>query len=141
MSRIYWDTMLFVYWMEENPKFSARVAQIRQRMREREDELCTSALTLGEVLTGPIRQGAVAGVERVRQLFQLSWIKVLPFTADTAIHYANVRANFKVSPADAMHLACAAEAKADLFLTNDSRLVGKHVPGIGFIAGLHTDVF
>jgi predicted nucleic acid-binding protein len=44
-------------------------------------------------------------------------------------------------PADAIHLACAAQAGTDLFLTNDKRLVGKFVPGIQFIAGLDMQLF
>ncbi len=51
-----------------------------------------------------------------------------------------IRATLGVSPADAMHLAAAAQAGTDLFLTNDNRLVGKFVPGIQFIASLHDNV-
>ena len=36
---------------------SARVTEIRERMLERDDELCTSTLTLGEVLVKPAEQG------------------------------------------------------------------------------------
>jgi hypothetical protein len=38
-------------------------------------------------------------------------------------------------------LACAAQAKVDLFLTNDKRLLGKFVAGIQFIATLETQLF
>jgi hypothetical protein len=34
-------------------------------------------------------------------------------------------------------LASAASAAADLFVTNDARLQGKHVPGIQFIVPLN----
>jgi hypothetical protein len=46
-----------------------------------------------------------------------------------------------VSPADSIHLACAAQARIDLFLTNDAALVGKVIPGIQFIAGMDSNVF
>ncbi len=140
MSRVYWDTMLFVYWLEDHPTLSGRIGHIRARMRERQDELCTSAFTLGEILTGPYREDSLEGVDRVRQFFRPPWVKVLPFTERTATHYAQVRAKLRIAPADAIHLACAAEAKVDLFLTNDSRLIGRHVPGIGFVAGINTDL-
>ena len=26
MSRIYWDTMLFIYWLENNPEFAKRAS-------------------------------------------------------------------------------------------------------------------
>ena len=50
------------------------------------------------------------------------------------------RGTLGVAPANAIHLACAAQAGTDLFLTNDKRLVGKIVPGIQFIASLDTQL-
>lgn len=55
--------------------------------------------------------------------------EILPFTARSAAHYSAIRANHSVSPADAIHLATAADAAVDLFLTNDRRLAGKYIPG------------
>lgn len=136
MSRVYWDTMLFVYWLEDHPLYASVVEDIYLRMRQREDQLFTSAFTLGEILVGPYKAGSDAAVCRIRQLFSSAFLRVIPYTADTADHYAGIRAQHAVSPADAIHLACAAQSRIDLFLTNDSRLIGKKVQGIQFIAGL-----
>jgi len=46
-----------------------------------------------------------------------------------------------VSPADAIHLACAANAGIDLFLTDDDRLHSLALPGIHFIAGMNVNLF
>jgi hypothetical protein len=46
-----------------------------------------------------------------------------------------------VSPVDSIHLASAAPARIDLFLTNDAALVGKIIPGIQFIVGLDSNLF
>jgi predicted nucleic acid-binding protein len=64
--------------------------------------------------------------------------EVVPVTIETADHYAQIRGTLGVPPADAIHLASAAQAGTDLFLTNDKRLVGKIVPGIQFIGSLET---
>ena len=66
--------------------------------------------------------------------------EVVPFTLEAADHYAQIRGTLGVAPADAIHLASAAQAGTDLFLTNDKRLVGKIVPGIQFIASLETSL-
>jgi predicted nucleic acid-binding protein len=66
---------------------------------------------------------------------------VVPFTLETADRYARIRATPGITPADAIHLASAAQAGTDLFLTNDKRLVGKIVPGIQFVASLETNLF
>ncbi len=141
MSRIYWDTMLFVYWLEDHPVNAKRIQHILTRMKEREDELFTSAFTLGEVLVGVYKQQAVGIARQIQEMFRSPSVSVLPFTIETAERYAAIRATSSVSPADAIHLACAAEAHIDLFLTNDADLVGKAIPGIQFIAGIDTNLF
>jgi predicted nucleic acid-binding protein len=140
MSRVYWDTMLFIYWLEDNPEYAKRVSQIRSRMKERRDQLLTGAFTFGEVLAGVYRRRNAQRAAEVRGLLQAAVAEILPFDLETADHYAQIRASLEVTPADAMHLAAAAHAGTDLFLTNDNRLVGKFVPGIQFIASLNDNV-
>src|SRR5215475_16220054 len=137
MSRIYWDSMLFIYWLDDDPHFAKRVASIHARMNERNDELITSAVTLGEVLAGAYRKGPTSRVDEVRGALLSLLSEVIPFTADTADHYARIRGSMKIASPDAIHLACAAAARTDLFLTNDKNLVGMIIPGIQFIAGLN----
>ena len=141
MSRIYWDTMLFIYWMEDNPQFAQRVDAIYSRMQERQDTLLTGAFTFGEVLAGAYRKGAVQAANESRHLLRDVVSEVVPFTEETADHYARIRGALGLPSADAIHLACAAQAGTDLFLTNDKRLLGKFVPGIQFIAPLDTQLF
>lgn len=132
--------MLFIYWLEDNPQFAKRVGKIRARMRERDDELITGAFTFGEVLAGVYRSGN-STVADTKNLMQSAVSEVIPFTIETVDRYAQIRGSMDLAPADAIHLACAAQARADLFLTNDKRLVGKFVPGIQFIAALDTTLF
>jgi uncharacterized protein len=141
MSRIYWDTMLFVYWLEDHPAYAPRVRQILSKMEERQDQLYTSAFTVGEILVGPYKLHALDTGRRIREFFESSFVEIISYTVKTADLYARIRADQGVSPADAIHLACAAEVGTDLFLTNDASLTGKVVPGIQFIAGLHTNLF
>lgn len=140
MSRIYWDSMLFIYWLDDNPHFAKRVASILARMRERSDELITSAVTVGEVLAGVYRKGPMSRVDEVRNALLSVLSEVVPFTGDTADHYARIRGSLKIASPDAIHLACAASAGTDLFLTNDKNLLGKIIPGIQFIAGLDSNI-
>ncbi len=141
MSRIYWDTMLFIYWLEDNPQFAKRVDAIRSRMQERNDQLLTGALTFGEVLAGVYRKGASALAGETKRLLESVVSEVVPFTVDTADRYGQIRGALGLPAADAIHLASAAQAGTDLFLTNDKRLVGKFVPGVQFIASLDTQFF
>lgn len=141
MSVVYWDTMLFLYLIEEDPMYCSTVERILVRMNERGDSLCTSIFTRGEALLGFEKHGAKQTARTLRDFLQPPDVDILPFTNDTADHYARIRANGKVAPADAIHLASAAAAGVDLFLTNDKNLQRMIVPGIQFIAGMDVDLF
>lgn len=136
MSLIYWDTMLFVYWIEENPEYLPRVQAIHETMEKRGDRLCTSVFTVGEVLAGPRKRNQPEAVAQILDYFQSSELEVLPFDLAIANMYSRIRADHRVLPADAIHLATAASAKVDLFLTNDQKLQSLHIPEIRFISGL-----
>ena len=133
--------MLFVYWIEDHPDHAARMNQIHKRIEERGDTLCSSVFTLGEVLTGFYKRGAQETATRIRERFRPPLVELIPFTPETADHYARIRGNHRVSPADAIHLASAAQTGVDLFLTNDHRLQQLAIPGIHFIAGMDVNLF
>jgi predicted nucleic acid-binding protein len=136
LSRIFWDTNLFIYLFEDYGKFSERVAQLRRRMLERGDELLTSTLSLAELLTGPQRNGNTKLCEEYEAAVRSAAVLV-NFDVSAARCYSRVRSQArKIAPPDAIQLACAAAAGVDLFLTNDTRLHNLHVDGIHFITSI-----
>ena len=135
MSRVFWDTNLFVYLIEDKGERTERVAALRQRMFERGDELLTSALTLGELLVKPIGVGDSDLRARYEQVIGAG-ATVLPFDVRAAPRFAEIRQDRSIRAPDAIQLACAAVAGTDLFVTNDERLSRKNVPGIEFIQSL-----
>ena len=141
MSRIYWDTMLFVYWLEDHPEHAPRVNQIYDKIRKRGDTLCTSVFTLAELLAGIYKRGDSEKAAHIRHVLQPPEVELLPFNADAADRYGRIRGTTRVSPADAIHLACAAQSGVDLFLTNDQRVRDLVIDGIHFIAGMDVNLF
>ena len=135
MSRIFWDTNLFIYLLEDYGKLSGRVAKLRNRMLSRKDQLCTSTLTLGEILVKPHASHDEAGIEKFIETLN-SLAVLIPFDQKVARIYASVRQDRFIRAPDAIQLACAASAQIDLFITNDDRLSRKSVPGIHFITSL-----
>lgn len=140
MSRVYWDSMLFIYWLEDHPQYAKQVDAIHSRMKQRQDRLITGAFTFGEVLAGTYRKGRAELADQFRTLLRSVVAEIVPFTVETAERYARIRGELGTTPADAIHLASAAQAGTDLFLTNDKSLAGKIVPGIQFIAMLDTQL-
>ena len=135
MSRIFWDTNLFVYLLEDKGELTERVLSLRERMIERNDELLTSALTLGELLVKPMEAGNEVLMRRYEQAI-VAAATVVPFDQAAASVFAAVRRDRAIRPPDAIQLACASVAGVDLFITNDKRLSRGIVPGIQFIQSL-----
>lgn len=140
MNRIYWDTMLFVYWLEDRNPFSARIEAIYKTIRARGDRLVTSVFTVGELLVGPRKVGDTRTEGLITEFFDSWQVSLLPFDRAAVDCYGSIRAATSVSPADAIHLACASSVGVDLFLTNDHKLRGLVIPNIHFIDGLGTTV-
>lgn len=138
--RIYWDAMIFIYWIEGRHEYVDRSDRILARMEARGDRLCSSAFGIGEVLAGALKRGDRNLAATIRKTMRPPHVELLPFDAAAAERYADVRVRYRTSAPDAIHLACAAAAGVDLFLTNDTRLTRLDVPGIRFIAGLDASV-
>jgi predicted nucleic acid-binding protein len=138
MTRVFWDTNLFVYLLEGGSEAS-RVRQVRSRMLERGDQLVTSALTLGELLVKPRETSDAAARDHLMTLRAIATI--VPFDENAAPRYADIRADRTIRPPDAIQLACAAAAGVDLFITNDDRLSRKQVSGVKFITSLERAYF
>ena len=135
MSRVFWDTNLFIYLMEDSGERARTVVSLRERMLTRGDELYTSALTLGEILVKPTEAGDTALQQEYEQAISAGAV-IVPFDHSAARAYAAIRQDRGIRPPDAIQLACAVKARVDLFITNDERLSQKVIPGIHFITSL-----
>ena len=93
MSRIFWDTNLFIYLIAGKSSLAQQVVVLRKKMRARGHQLLASTLILGETVSSV-------------------WI---PFDAEAAGAYARLRSDPSLRVPDAIQLACAATAGVDLF--------------------------
>ncbi len=136
MAKVFWDTNLFIYLFEGTGAAAEQTLDLWKRMLDRGDRLYTSALSVGEVLVMPAREGRRELEQRYLLLFQSSRITIIPFDLEAAPHFALVRVDPTIRPPDAIQLACAAAAEVDLFITNDERLSRKKISRIKFITSL-----
>jgi len=141
MSRIFWDSMLFIYLLEDHPEFSVRTRQLLGRARRRGDSLFTSYLALGEVTAGAEKSPQPQKATAMRQILNEMGFSYLPFGDGAVATFSRLRAKENVKVADAIHLACAASAGIDLFLTGDKQLTRLDIPGIQFIADFNNPFF
>ncbi len=135
MSRIFWDSNLFIYLLEGNGPYFELVNNLSNAMSARGDQLLTSTLTLGEILVKPLERHDEELAKKYVDAIAKASITI-DFDVKAARIYAGLRSNRSLRPPDAIQLACAASVGVDLFVTNDARLHSIQVEGIQFIVPL-----
>ena len=123
------DTTVFIYFIEEDPRFLPLVDPLFREADQGTRELVTSALTLLEVLVVPYRVGNRLLADRYEALLTRSrGIRIVDLTRDQLRAAAQLRATTGIKTPDALQLVAAIGAKCQTFLTNDRRL--PTVPGL-----------
>jgi predicted nucleic acid-binding protein len=138
--RIYWDSMLLIYLLDGNPQFSKRAEELLRSSYLRNDRLFTSYVGLGEVMAGAAKSPVPTTSADIRSAIDEMGFSYLPFDEAAVTTFSQLRSIHRVKTADAIHLACAAAARIDLFLTGDDKLTKLHVNGINFIADFQTPI-
>lgn len=123
------DTALFIYFIEEEPRFLPEILPLFAEADQGERILVTSTLTLLEVLVVPYRAGDRHLAERYEQLLTRSrGIRLVELTRDQLRAAAQLRSVTGVKTPDALQLTAALGAGCKTFVTNDRRL--PPVPGL-----------
>jgi predicted nucleic acid-binding protein len=132
--------MLLIYLLEGNPDCKKRAEQLLARTRRRGDRIFTSYLAVGEMMAGASKSLDALKSSAIQEALKETGFSYLPFDAGAVAPFSKLRAKKKLRIADSIHLACAASAGIDLFLTGDKQLVKLDVPGIQFIADFNTQI-
>ena len=140
MSRIFWDSMLVIYLLEDHPVFATRAQELLERSFRRNDSLFTSYFALGEILAGAEKSTDPRKTREVQDTMNEMGFSYLPFDKKAVAPFSHLRARERLKVADCIHLACAAAAEIDLFLTGDKQLLKVDIPGVQFIADFNTSI-
>jgi predicted nucleic acid-binding protein len=117
------DTALFIYFIEEHPRFLRLVEPLFAAANEGKLDLVTSALTLLEVLVVPFKAGNLALAERYESLLTRSaGVRIVDLTREQLRAAAQLRAATAVRTPDALQLAAALTSGCTSFITHDRRL-------------------
>jgi predicted nucleic acid-binding protein len=126
------DTAIFIYFIEEDPRFVPLVLPVFEEADAGKRELVTSAVTLLEVLVVPYRAGNVQLAERYELLLTRSrGVRMTDVTRDQLRGAAQLRAATGVKTPDALQLVSALGAGCRTFLTNDRAF--PPIPGLRVI--------
>lgn len=117
------DTVVFIYFIEENPEFMGVVEPVFKAIDQGTMSAVTSAVTLLEALVVPYRVGDQRLAQRYETILTRSHgIRMLALENPLLRLAAELRASADVRTPDALQLAAALSAGCTAFVTNDRRL-------------------
>lgn len=121
--RIGLDTNLFIYFLEDHPRYGSWCASLFDLIERGQNPAVTSTITLLELLVQPYRDQKE---ELAHKIFALASsyprIEWVPVTINLADRAAELRARYRLTTPDAIQLATAIGHKATKFYGNDRSL-------------------
>ncbi len=123
VSRIAFDTSIFIYHLEGNPVYLPLTQEILSGIERGRWQGITSTITLMELNVKPIQLGRV-DIARQYEAILVNFpnLAIHDVNREVARTAARLRADFRVRPPDALQVSTALVFHADVFITNDQHL-------------------
>ena len=119
------DTSIFIYHLESNPAYAALTKTVFENLEDGKFQGVTSTITLMELTVLPWRMGH-ENVSREYEAILVNFpnLSIVDIDRNVVRLAAKLRADYNVTPADALQVAASLQSGAKVFLTNDKRLSG-----------------
>jgi predicted nucleic acid-binding protein len=117
------DTSIFIYFLENNPRYSPLVKVALAGIENGKWKGVTSTISLMEISVRPWQLGhETAAREYEAVLAHFPNLSIVDVDRTVARKAAQLRAKYSISPPDALQIATSLNSRARAFLTNDKRL-------------------
>lgn len=114
------DSAPIIYYLENHPRFAERFAPCFDAAERGELEVAISAITLAEVLAGPLQHGnELLAVQYERALTSATGWRVVAVNQQVAVQAARLRTVYKLRLPDAIQVATAVVVGAHALITHD----------------------
>lgn len=120
-SRIYWDSCVAIYRVEQVAPWFARIERCLLGLPG-DARLCLTDLTWMECRIGPMRAGNAPLLARYDEFFARPEISWTPLAREVFARASQLRAAHRIKTPDALHLAAALVDGCTEFWTHDDRL-------------------
>ena len=111
------DAAPIIYLLEDHPRLAARFRPVFEAQDAGRVRHAVSAITIAEVLTGPLRRRDEALARRYRRVFE-TW-QIVEMDIDIAESAARLRTSLGLKLADAVQVASALAIGAAALVTHD----------------------
>ena len=117
------DTAPIIYYFQDHPVYAPLFAPVFEAADRGDLNIVISAVSLTEVLTGPLQANNEALTARYRETLTRSpgW-ELRPVDEEVAASAARLRAEYKLRTPDAIQVATAIASRSHALITNDRRL-------------------
>ncbi len=119
---VFLDSNIVIYLIEQTPEFGPIAAKCIQSLIARAERLVVSDLVRMECRVRPLRSGDTITLSALDDYFYSDDVDVTAITPGVCNRAAAIRAQYRYSPMDSLHLAAAVEHGCQRFLTQDMRL-------------------
>ncbi len=117
------DTVAFIYHLEENHKYLPFTNVLFEMVENGAIKGITSTITIMEILVKPEKEENDRAIQEYKFILQtFPNLKIKPIDFHTAEKAAELRAKYRIKPADALQLGAALVENANAFVTNDEKL-------------------
>ena len=128
-NRVYFDTNIFIYFLEKDETYFERCLPFFQAVSDGSIIGVSGDLAIAELLVKPLSMQDIFSAGKVRSLFDDGFFEALSHNRETLELAAHIRATQKLSMVDAIHLATAIHNNCSHIVTNDEK-VAKKAKGI-----------
>ncbi len=119
--RVYLDTNLFIYFLDQHPTYFRAVAALFQASMDQAFFATTGDAAVAEVMVGPYRQDDPSMAARCKQFFaQAQLLTVVAHQRQVFDSAAQLAAKKRMKFVDALHIATAIDVGCTAFITNDT---------------------
>lgn len=119
---IYCDSMILMYFFDHTGSFQVRASNRLTALAAAGDQIGASHLVRLECRIKPIKNGDAPRLALYDAFFARRDVRILSISPAVFDRATLIRAAYNFKLGDSLHLAAAAEAGCDRFLTNDIRL-------------------
>jgi predicted nucleic acid-binding protein len=118
------DTAVFIYHLEAHPAFLPLTQPILSGVEQGKWAAVTSIITLMELNVRPFQMGR-ADIARKYEALLVNFpnLEIVEIGREVARRAAQLRAEFRLLPADALQVATSLCCQIGVFVTNDRRLI------------------
>ena len=117
------DTAIFIYHLENHPRYQPLTQELLTGIQDGRQTAVTSTVTVMELTVRPWQIGRPAvACEYEALLVHFPHLTLADVTRDVARRAAQLRARYRLRPADALQVATALVHGATAFVTNDRQL-------------------